>query len=36
MVVTTVHCRAHQIVEPGINQHKVAATHLFDAPHLSN
>ncbi|SQB42560.1 Uncharacterised protein [Citrobacter koseri] len=29
MVVAAVHCRAHQVVETGIHQHKMTAPHLF-------
>ena len=34
MVIATVHCRAHQVVKAGVNQHEVTAAHLFHAAHL--
>lgn len=34
MVIATVHCRAHQVVKAGVNQHEVTAAHLFHTAHL--
>ena len=34
MVIAAVHRRAHQVVKAGVNQHEVAAAHLFHAAHL--